>query len=120
MVTERKDRNFSRRFVLGGVLAIAVLGSGLASFPAWAGELEDLRASGAIGEAYDGFARARDSSAKSFVDNLNAQRREIYTKRAAAQGVPVDQVGRVYASQILQKAPAGTWVLAENGTWKQK
>ena len=120
-IGEHKGQLNRRTFLLGAFLSFAIV-SGLPLFSgtAWANQLDDLRASGAVGEAFDGFARARDGSAQAFVDNLNEQRREIYVKRAKSQNVSVDQVGRVYAAQILSKAPKGTWILGENGKWTQK
>ena len=54
------------------------------------------------------------------VDAVNAKRRAIYAERAKEQGTTADQVGRVYARQILTKAPAGTWFLKESGKWVRK
>jgi hypothetical protein len=105
---------------LGGVLAFSLICASLPSSFAWADQLNDLRVSGAVGEAFDGFARARDSSANAFVEDVNEKRRQIYVKRAKSEGVSVDQVGRVYAAQIVQKAPKGTWFLGEDGKWAQK
>lgn len=123
MANGMDNRHLSRRtFFTGGIFALAV-GLGLPLFPvtpAYADQLDSLRASGAVGEAFDGFARAREASANAFVKQLNDQRRSIYAKRAEAQGVSADQVGRVYAAQIIQKAPKGTWLLGENGQWAQK
>lgn len=82
--------------------------------------LDALRDAGKVGEAFDGYARARDASVQSAVDAINAKRREIYQQRAAQQGVSVDQVGKVYAKQIVSKAPVGTWLLKANGSWVQK
>jgi len=122
MPTGKINGQLNRRTFLRGALLSAVMVSGLPLFSgtAWADQLDDLRASGAVGEAFDGFARARDGSAQAFVNNLNEQRRAIYVKRAKDQNVSVDQVGRVYAAQILSKAPKGTWILGENGSWTQK
>lgn len=120
MWTNKQDRNMNRRIFLGAAVALAFSAAALTALPAYADKLNDLRLSGAVGEAYDGFARAREGSAKSFVQGVNAQRRKIYTKRAKSQGVSVDQVGRVYAGQIAKKAPSGTWFLLESGKWKQK
>ncbi|MBO0333870.1 YdbL family protein [Sneathiella sp. CAU 1612] len=117
------SRNFSRRKLFRkALLSCAIIASMplCAALPAWADQLDDLRASGAVGEAFDGFARARDGSAQGFVDNLNEQRRVIYVKRAKTENVGVEQVGRVYAVEILKKAPAGTWFLSESGQWTQK
>lgn len=85
-----------------------------------AASLDQLRASGAIGERYDGLVVARDPSVADQVEAINAQRLKIYREKAAAEGVPLDQVGRVYAKEIVGKAPKGTWFLKENGSWVQK
>ena len=122
MTLHDRPRKTSRRgFVFGTLMAGAVFSFALVlPSPAAADALNDMRASGAVGEAFDGFARARKENAKDFVAEVNAQRRKIYVKRAKAQGVGVDQVGRVYAEQIAKKAPAGTWFLSEGGDWTRK
>ncbi|MBT6096621.1 MAG: YdbL family protein [Rhodospirillaceae bacterium] len=104
------------------LFAVAVVGLMLviSSAPADAQSLNELRASGAIGEAFDGFARARGASMQGKVDDINAQRRAIYKQRATAQGVSASQVGRVYAQQIFNNSPAGTWFLGESGSWTRK
>jgi uncharacterized protein YdbL (DUF1318 family) len=103
------------------VLAVAL---GPALGPASAQSLDALRAGGAVGERFDGLAVVRDPGAsaqvQSLVNEVNQKRQQIYGQRASQQGVPVDQVGRVYAAEILRNAPAGTWFLGENGQWAQK
>ena len=86
----------------------------------WAGSLQDLRASGALGESASGYAVARDPSAASEASSVNAKRKAVYAKKAAAQGVSVEQVGKVYAGEILKKLPAGTWVQNAAGQWLKK
>jgi len=85
-----------------------------------AASLDDLRASGAVGERYDGLAVARDAAAAKQVEEINAKRLKIYREKAAAEGVSADQVGRVYAKEIVGKATKGTWFLREDGSWVQK
>lgn len=63
---------------------------------------------------------ARDPSAAAAAAQINAARRELYAKRAAETGAPIDQVGRVYFQENLAKLPPGTWLLLEDGTWRQK
>ncbi len=113
-----------RRRFLSIMLALPVAAAATALFPvaAAAQSLDGLRASGAVGEGYDGFARVRKAggNARSVVDAVNAKRRAIYAKRAKEQGTAAGQVGRVYARQILSKAPAGTWFLKESGQWVRK
>ncbi len=105
------------QFLATAALAVLLI---IADAPANAQSLNDLRASGAIGEAFDGFARARGAGMQGKVDGINGQRRTIYEQRAAAQGVSVGQVGRVYAQQIFNNSPAGTWFLSESGGWTRK
>ena len=87
---------------------------------AWASSLQDLRASGAIGESASGYAVARDSSATAEVASINEKRKAVYAEKAAAQGVSIDQVGKVYAREIFEKVPAGTWLQNEQGQWSKK
>jgi len=86
--------------------------------------LDAPRSAGTVGERYDGYAVVRDTANVAtlgpLVDQVNAERRTLYTQRAAADGVPVDQVGRVYAGEIFKSAPAGTWFLQESGQWTRK
>ena len=60
--------------------------------------LDELRASGTVGERYDGYAQAVQSSAADVVKQVNAKRMQIYAERASQEGVSADQIGRVYRS----------------------
>ena len=101
-------------------VAIVILVSSLGAGPVLAQSLTQLRASGAVGERFDGYAVARQPSTAAAVKEVNAKRKKIYGKRAAAQGVPAGQVGRIYAKKIFDKAAPGAWFLQENGSWVQK
>jgi len=120
----RNGLHAPRRRFLSIMVALPVAAAASALFPVVAGaqSLNALRASGAVGEGYDGLARVRQAGggARSVVDAVNAKRRAIYAERAKEQGTTADQVGRVYARQILGKAPAGTWFLKESGQWVRK
>ena len=89
---------------------------------AGAADLEALRKSGAVGERFDGLAVVRqgDGAAKTLVAEVNAKRGKIYAERAKEKGAPAAEVGKVYAKEIAEKAPAGTWFLGEDGKWLQK
>lgn len=86
--------------------------------------LDEARAAGIVGERYDGYAVVRDASASTNVHNVvaevNAKRQAVYQQRAQSEGASVDAVGRVYAQEILEAAPAGTWFLLDGGGWVQK
>ena len=101
-------------------VATVVLGLVLSGGPVLAQSLDQLRASGAVGERFDGYAQALQSGAAGMVDQVNAKRRQIYAERAASEGASIDQIGRVYAQQIFAKAPPGTKFLQENGAWITK
>jgi uncharacterized protein YdbL (DUF1318 family) len=97
---------------------MAMIGGG----PVQAASLDQLRASGAVGERYDGYVVARKNvpGAAAIVAEVNAKRRRIYEKRAAQQKISAAQVGAVYAAQIFQKAPSGTWFQSKDGSWRRK
>src|SRR5437879_3490110 len=95
------NRNrFSRRLLLA--LPLLAFAPGVS---AQSRVLDAPRAAGTVGERFDGFAVARDPSAAAVVEQVNAERRKVYADRAKADGVPVDQVGRVYAQEIVKSAP---------------
>lgn len=100
------------------------LAAGAASAWAQSRALDGPRASGAVGERYDGFAVVRDTAQAAtlgpVVNQVNNERRAVYAQRAAADKAPMDQVGRIYAAEIFKAAPAGTWFLQESGQWVRK
>jgi uncharacterized protein YdbL (DUF1318 family) len=110
---------FSRRLVLAMLLTVAAGGA-----RAQSRTLDAPRSAGTVGERYDGYAVVRDptqvASLAPLVAQVNAERRQLYAQRAASDGVPVDQIGRIYAAEILKSAPAGTWFLQESGQWTRK
>ena len=63
---------------------------------------------------------ARDPSATAEVVSINEKRMAVYAKKADAQGVSIDQVGKVYAKEIFKKVPAGTWIQNQQGQWLKK
>jgi uncharacterized protein YdbL (DUF1318 family) len=85
-----------------------------------AGSLQDLRASGALGESANGYVVARDPNATAEVASINKKRKAVYAEKAAAQGVSIDQVGKVYAKEISKRVPAGTWIQNQQGQWLKK
>ncbi|WP_295624415.1 YdbL family protein [uncultured Nitrosomonas sp.] len=101
------------------ISGIIFLVSALYAIPAWADNLENLRALGAVGESSTGYVIAREPSAQAEADAINAKRKAIYQEKAAAQGIDANQVGKVYAEEIIQKVPSGTWIQI-SGQWRQK
>jgi len=111
---------FSRRRFIASFTALA-LGAAVVARPLAAQDnLEALRASGAVGESFDGFVVDRSGGNAALVNSVNAKRRAIYEKQAKSEGVSTAAVGQVYAQQILKKAPKGTWFLNQQNQWVQK
>lgn len=104
--------------------ATAGLGFGLAATglpaPALAQSADELKRQGLAGESLDGFLVARDSSVADRVAQLNAERRRLYEQRAAQEGIEVSAVARIYAQQIIEASPPGTWYQSGSGQWVQK
>jgi len=92
--------------------------------PASAAELDSYRAQGIIAERFDGYVELKSANAppeaKSLVESVNKKRAEIYKKRAAAENVPVAEVGKIYANQIFGDAPAGTYFRKPDGSYIRK
>ena len=109
----------TRRSILAALCVLA-LGANAIPSPLAAQTIDKLRASGAIGERYDGLLLARESGYDDVVAKVNAKRLTIYQKKATKEGVSVEAVGQVYAKQIMKKAPKGTWFLNETQVWVQK
>src|SRR3546814_18432514 len=97
-----------RWFSLLTLLAAATLVLPLLAGPAAAQSLDELRASGKVGERYDGFAEARDPAVAAQVKEINAKSTAIYQQQADKEGVPLAEVGKVYAIGIVKQVLSGT------------
>ena len=106
------------------LVLVAAFGVLCAPSPALAQSLDELRAQGVVAERFDGYLELRQRNApaavKARVEQVNAKRKAIYEKRAREQGVKAGQVARVYAKEILEDAPKGTFFRQENGAYLQK
>jgi uncharacterized protein YdbL (DUF1318 family) len=121
----RKTRYSDRPHLLAGVLALLALLCFAAPHAMAQGKpLDAPRAAGTVGERYDGYAVLRDGNAPQSVKNLvaqtNAQRKALYEKRAKEDKVPVEAIGKIYAQQIVNGAPKGTYFLDESGKWTRR
>lgn len=112
----------SRRTVLALLAAFAVT-VGLPGLAA-AKNLDQYRAEGVIAERFDGFIELRGANApaeaQQIVEDVNDKRRQVYERRAEEQNVSPASVGKVYAEQILQNAPKGTYFKRPDGSYVQK
>ena len=116
------------RQALALLLGLAALVALVAAAPAQAQEqprtLDAPRSTGIVAERWDGYAILRDNTAgvdvRAVVETINRKRRDHYSEVARREGTTIESVGRIYAQQIFNQAPAGTWFLGEDGNWKRK
>lgn len=112
-----------RRLGLGAFCTAALLAVAPALVHAQTRPLDAPRAAGLVGERYDGMAVVRGAApadVSALVAAANAERKKIYSDRAATDHVSVDAIGQIYAAEIIKSAPAKTWFLSEAGQWSQK
>jgi uncharacterized protein len=116
-----------RRAALRSLGALLLLGpallAGSTAAQAQARLLDAPRAAGQVGERFDGYAVTRGSvppDITALVKKVNDDRRAVYAQRAAAEHVPIEAIGKIYAAEIIKSAPPGTWFLSESGQWSQK
>ena len=107
--------------------ALAVVLAALGADPAAAqsgAKLDTYRANGVIAERWDGYVEIRASGApadaKALVDEVNAKRRALYAQRAQESGVAVEEVGKLFATKIVDSAPDGTYFRQPGGGYVQK
>jgi uncharacterized protein YdbL (DUF1318 family) len=112
----------TRRAFMATAAALAVSAATglLLADQAEAQSADDLKRQGLAGETLEGYLVARDNSVAARVEQINADRRQLYQQRAAQEGVSVEQIGKIYARQIIESSPPGTWYQSSSGQWVQK
>jgi uncharacterized protein YdbL (DUF1318 family) len=105
-------------------LPIAFLALGLLAAPARADPLDQAKAAGEVGEKIDGFLGVVDANAsadvRAMVDRINAERQAKYAAIAKKQGTPTDAVAKIAGQKLIERAPAGQYVLGPDGQWRKK
>lgn len=113
----------ARRLWLVGLLALALVP--LAPGHAVAADaLDAAKAAGHLGERYDGYLGVVNDgapeSAKALGKDINNKRKAHYAQIAAKQGIQVEEVAAIAGKELVQKAPAGQYVLPGAGAaWKR-
>lgn len=113
-------------FASGAFIAAALA----VAAPAWAQANDPVvvqaRAAGAIGEMTDGylgFAPGASVSAdlRGRVEQINIQRRQLYTRRAAERNVSVNEMAAAVACEVFDSRIAlGERYRDEGGQWRQR
>jgi uncharacterized protein YdbL (DUF1318 family) len=83
--------------------------------------LDDAKATGLVGERPDGLVGVVDPSAgadvQALVDDVNRQRLERYGEIAAANDSTLEAVQAVAGAELIDRTPAGQYVMDAGGTW---
>jgi len=86
-------------------------------------QIDQFKASGALGENNLGYLEVRDGSqagAAELAAATNADRKTIYQRIAAKQNVSAEEVAKARAQQIAQKSAPGVWMQDAQGAWAKK
>ena len=84
--------------------------------------LDAARASGAIGERYDGYvgvAAPVSAAVRNQVSTINIQRRSLYSRLAANKGVSPQDVGITAGCQLLARVSVGEAYMLVDGNWRR-
>jgi len=118
MSAPSRSSSLSRRSLLA--LPLVFLATGAA---AQSRVLDGPRASGAVGERYDGYlglASPASPAIRSQVARINIQRRSLYSNLAASRGVSPREVGITAGCQLLARVPVGGAYLLPEGPWQRR
>jgi uncharacterized protein YdbL (DUF1318 family) len=106
------------RFALATIL-MALAPAAVAQTPA----VEAARASGLIGERYDGFigiAGPVSPLVRSQVARINIQRRSLYSSLAARKGVSPQDVGITAGCELLARVGTGEAYFWADRAWRRR
>jgi len=99
---------------------LIVIGAHVAS----AATLDDAKSAGKIGEGVDGYVHLVDEAApddvKALVKDVNDKRRARYASIAKERGAGVEDVAASAGDMLVERAPAGHYVLDSSGKWRKK
>jgi uncharacterized protein YdbL (DUF1318 family) len=88
-------------------------------------EVRRHKDAGQLGETSAGMvdavkAGAADAALAKLIAEENADRAELYALIAQKENTTADVVARTNARRNFQRAKAGDWLKADDGTWRQK
>jgi len=89
-----------------------------------AATLDGAKVAGQIGEGVDGYVHLVDKNApadvKALVKDVNNKRREKYAGIAKTRGVSVENVAALAGAKLVERTPAGQYVMDSNAKWRKK
>jgi uncharacterized protein YdbL (DUF1318 family) len=85
--------------------------------------VDAARASGTVGERYDGYlgvVGVASGAVRSQVATINIQRRSLYSNLAARKGVSPQDVGITAGCQLLARVSVGEAYMWADGAWRRR
>ncbi len=88
-------------------------------------QLDAAKQAGQIGERFDGYvglvnASGASGEIKRYVDDVNARRREVYTRLSQDTGQSMASIARKTAEKQFQSAQSGEFLMSDEGRWQAK
>lgn len=86
--------------------------------------VDAAKSAGIVGEQADGYlglvTGTASSEIRAAVNDINIQRKQAYTRMARDKGESVENVGKVFALDLISRVPSGQMYRDGNGSWKRK
>lgn len=94
----------------------------LLAMPAFALDLQEARSAGLVGEGLSGYAEVivNRPDVQALVKDVNAKRKQEYTRISQANGQSVDVVAKLAAEQVISRLSAGALYKGADGSWKKR
>jgi len=107
------------------LLVAALLCAALAAPIAAAGGLDEAKAAGWVGERPNGYlgivpTANPPASAQALVEDINRRRHAHYLEIAQREGTDVDVVAALAGKKLIERTPAGHYVMNAAGQWVMK
>lgn len=122
MMTDPISRRRFNRLALSA-LAAGLLVSAMPQLALAQDALSAAKAAGQLGERPDGLVGVvpgAPASAQALAQQVNAQRLARYQEIAKGNGTALDKVQAVAGQQLIERTPAGQYVMTAAGQWQRK
>ncbi|MBY6263296.1 DUF1318 domain-containing protein [Azospirillum sp. 412522] len=114
-------RHFNRLAL--SALAVGLLAAALPQVALAQDALAAAKAAGQVGERPDGMVGVvpgAPAAAQALAQQVNAQRLARYQEIAKGNGTALDKVQAVAGQQLIERTPAGQFVMTAAGEWQRK
>ena len=117
MTMTTTTRTILRNAVIGGAAMFAL------AVPALAQDYASAKAAGQIGEKIDGYVAVvggGSAELRRVVDDTNIKRKAVYSQKAQAQHVTIEEYAFATGCTLITKTAPGEKYQAPDGSWKTR